>query len=242
MIWQSVYSLTVTYLGIWKPFYFPSPLDVFRSLWELIRDNILLIAVLASMKRLLLGYSISVVSGVLLGLIVVRYKYLDENFSSMILGLQTLPSIVWLPFALLWYGPNESAIIFVIAIGSTFAITLATLGGIKNVNPIYVRAAKTMGAKGIKAYFNVVIPASLPSLVSGLKQGWAFAWRGLMAGEMLSATKGLGQVLMAGREWGGISQVVSVMLVIVVLGLTVDKLIFSRLEASIRYKWGLDRA
>lgn len=242
IIWELVYKVTVDLLGIWEAFYFPSPVDVFTSLWELFQDNTLLIAISASLKRLLLGFAISLVLGVALGLLVVRSKYLDENFSAMILGMQTLPSICWLPFAILWYGPNESAIIFVIAIGSTFAITLATMSGIKNVNPLYMRAAKTLGAKGIKGYWNVVLPAALPALISGMKQGWAFAWRGLMAGEMLSATKGLGQVLMAGRDWGGISQVVAVMIVIILLGLTVDKLFFSQVESNIRYRWGLDRA
>lgn len=242
IIWELVYKVTVDYLGIWKAFYFPSPLDVLNSLKELFADNTMVIAVTASLKRLLVGFFISLVLGISIGLVVVRYKYLDENLSAMILGLQTLPSICWLPFALLWYGPNESAIIFVIAIGSTFAITLATLGGIKNVNPLYLRAAKTLGAQGIKGYWSVVIPAALPALITGMKQGWAFAWRGLMAGEMLSATKGLGQVLMVGREFGGISQVVAVMVVIIILGLTVDKLLFNNVECNIRHRWGLDRA
>lgn len=242
IIWEVVYKVTVDILGVWEAFYFPSPVAVFSSIWELLLDNTLLIAVGASLKRLLLGFGISILLGTTLGLLVVRSKYLDENFSAMILGMQTLPSICWLPFAILWYGPNEGAIIFVIAIGSTFAITLATMSGIKNVSPLYLRAAKTLGAKGFKGYWNVVLPAALPELISGMKQGWAFAWRGLMAGEMLSATKGLGQVLMAGRDWGGISQVVAVMLVIIILGLTVDKIFFSQVESNIRQRWGLDRA
>jgi NitT/TauT family transport system permease protein len=241
IIWELVYKTTVDYLGIWKAYYFPSPVDVYKSLIELFSDNTMLIAIGASMQRLIIGFVISLVLGISIGLLVVSSKYLDENLSAMILSLQTLPSICWLPFALLWFGPSESTIIFVIAIGSTFAITLATLGGIKNVNPLYIRAAKTLGAKGLKGYWNVVIPAALPALITGMKQGWAFAWRGLMAGEMLSATKGLGQVLMVGRDWGGISQVVAVMLIIIALGLTVDKLIFSRIEINIRHKWGLDR-
>lgn len=241
-IWELVYKISVDILGIWEAFYFPSPFDVLSSMGELIRDNTLMIAIFASMKRLLAGFMISVVLGTILGLVVVRSKYLDENFSAMILGMQTLPSICWLPFAILWYGPNEEAIIFVIAIGSTFAITLATLSGIKNVSPLYLRAARTLGAKGVKGYWNVVLPAALPALVAGMKQGWAFAWRGLMAGEMLTATKGLGQVLTAGRDWGGISQVAAVMVVIIILGLAVDKFIFHQVESNIRHRWGLDRA
>lgn len=241
VVWELVYKVGVELLGIWKPYTFPSPFSVFGTLWGLINDNTLGIAILASMKRIIVGYSISIIIGITIGLTIVRFKYLDDNLSALILGLQTLPSICWLPFAILWYGLNESAIIFVIAIGSTFAVTIAIESGIKNVNPLYIRAARTMGANGLKVYWNVIIPASLPSVISGLKQGWSFAWRALMAGEMLSATKGLGQVLMVGRDLADISQVMAVMVVIIVLGLTVDKLIFGKIEANIRHRWGLDR-
>ncbi|MCX7709494.1 MAG: ABC transporter permease [Clostridia bacterium] len=241
IVWELVYKIGVEVLGIWKPYTFPSPFSVIQTLIGLIADNTLGIAIIASLKRIIVGYLISLIIGVVIGLTIVRFKYLDENFSALILGLQTLPSICWLPFAILWYGLNESAIIFVIAVGSTFAISIAIESGIKNVNPLYVRAAKTMGANGLKIYWNVIIPASLPSVVSGMKQGWSFAWRALMAGEMLSATKGLGQVLMVGRDLADISQVMAVMVVIIVLGLVVDKLVFGRAEISIRHRWGLDR-
>lgn len=241
MIWELVYKLGVDILGVWKPYTFPSPVDVTKTLIGLIKDNTLAVAIVASLKRLFVGYAISLVIGMAIGLLIVRYKYIDENFSALILGLQTLPSICWLPFAILWYGLNEQAIIFVIAIGSTFAISIATESGIKNVNPLYVKAAKTMGARGIKLYWNVIIPSALPSVITGMKQGWSFAWRALMSGEMLSATKGLGQVLMIGRDLADISQVMAVMIVIIILGLGFDKLIFEKMEASIRYKCGLGK-
>ncbi len=230
------------WLGLWKPYIFPSPIAVFTTLWDLIADGSLGIAVLASAKRIIIGYGLSIIIGILVGLTIVRFKYLDENLSPLILGLQTLPSICWLPFSILWYGLNESAIIFVITVGSTFAVSIAIESGMKNINPLFIRAGKTMGAKGFNLYWNVIIPASLPSIVSGLKQGWSFAWRALMAGEMISATKGLGQVLMVGRDLADISQVMAVMLVIVVLGVGVDKLIFGRIEINIRERWGLDKA
>jgi len=228
-------------LHLWKAYVFPSPVTVFTTLWELIVDGTLGIAVLASAKRIIVGYLLSIFIGTFVGLAILRFKYLDEHMSPLILGLQTLPSICWLPFSILWYGLNESAIIFVITIGSTFAVAIAIESGMKNINPLFVRAAKTMGATGVALYWNVIIPASLPSIISGLKQGWSFAWRALMAGEMMSATKGLGQVLMVGRELTDISQVMAIMLVIVVLGVAVDKLIFSKVEQTIRQKWGLDK-
>ena len=241
LIWEGIYKLGVDILRIWKPYIFPSPIEVFKTLVGLIKDNTIGIAIIASVKRIIVGYFISVIIGVTLGLTIAKFKYLEENLGPLILGLQTLPSICWLPFAILWYGLSESSIIFVIAIGSTFAVAMSVKYAIKNVNPLYIRAARTMGAKGSKIYTHVILPAALPDIVSGLKQGWSFAWRALMAGEMLSSTKGLGQVLMVGRDLADISQVVAVMIVIIILGLLVDKLVFSRLEKSMRHKWGLDR-
>jgi len=237
--WELIYKLSVEYFGFWKAYSFPSPIDVAKTLLNLIVDNTLEIAILASLKRVSVGYLISIFIGLLLGIIIVKFKYIDENLKPLILGLQTLPSVCWLPFAILWYGLNESSIIFVIVIGSTFSIAIAVESSIKNINPIYVKAAKTLGAKGNKVYLDVILPASLPGILSGLKQGWSFAWRALMAGEMLSATTGLGQVLMMGRDLSDISQVVAIMLVIIILGLIVEKLIFGKIEENIRNKWGL---
>lgn len=242
LLWEFVYKLGVDVFQIWKPYIFPSPVSVFLTLWQMIKDNTLAIAVLASMRRIIVGYSFSLILGVVIGFILVKFKYLNRNLRPLILGLQTLPSICWLPFAILWFGLNESSILFVITIGSTFAIAMATESGIKNINPLYIRAARTMGAKGLNIYTNVIIPASLPSFINGMKQGWSFAWRALMAGEMLSATVGLGQVLMVGRDMADISQVMAVMIVIIILGLVVDNLVFGRLEISVRKKWGLERA
>lgn len=241
-IWELAYEVAVDWLRIWKPYIFPSPIAVFTTLWSLMLDGTMSIAVLASAKRILVGYFLSILIGIVVGLAIVRFKYLDENLSPLILGLQTLPSICWLPFSILWYGLNESAIIFVITVGSTFAVSIAIESGMKNINPLFARAAKTMGAKGFSLYWNVIIPASLPSIISGLKQGWSFAWRALMAGEMISATKGLGQVLMVGRDLADISQVMAIMIVIVILGVAVDKLIFGKIELNIRQRWGLDKA
>jgi NitT/TauT family transport system permease protein len=241
LIWEGIYKFGVDIFKIWKPYIFPSPIDVFTTLIGLIKDNTIATAIAASLKRIIVGYSLSILIGISLGLLIAKFKYLGENLGPLILGLQTLPSICWLPFAILWFGLTESSIIFVIAIGSTFAVAISVKYAIKNVNPLYIRAARTMGAKGSKIYTHVILPAALPDIVSGLKQGWSFAWRALMAGEMLSSTKGLGQVLMVGRDLADISQVVAVMIVIIILGLVVDKLVFARLEKSMRHIWGLDR-
>jgi len=168
-----------------------------------------------------------------------RFKILDETVGSLITGLQALPSICWLPLAILWFGLSEAAIQFVVIIGAILAITISTDDGIKNIPPILIRAAKTMGTKGLDLYFRVMLPAALPSIVTGMKLGWSFAWRSLMAGELLFVSLGLGHLLTIGRELADMNLVVAVMLVIVVIGVVVDRLIFARLEDIVTERWGL---
>jgi len=237
--WELVYKIFVELFKIWKPYVFPSPISVIETFVRLLSDNTLTVAMIATVRRMLIGYLIAVVIGVVVGLAIVKSEFLDKNLRPLILGFQTLPSVCWLPFAILWYGLSEKAIIFVTAIGSIFSITLAVESGIKNVNPLYIKAAKTMGATGLRLYLNVIFPASLPFVISGMKQGWSFAFRALMAGEMLFATKGLGQVLMVGRDLADMSQVISVMIVTIVFGLVIEKAIFGPLENQIRIRWGL---
>jgi len=157
----------------------------------------------------------------------------------MVLGLQALPSICWLPMAMLWFGLSDRSIVFVVIMGALMAVTLATADGVKNTHPIYVRAAHTLGARGLFLYSHVVFPAALPAVVSGLKLGWTFAWRSLMAGELLYVTVGLGQLLAAGRELNDMSRVLSVMLLVIVLGLAIDRLVFRPVETYLREHWGV---
>lgn len=239
LIWQLLYVVNVDVLHIWKVYNFPSPLEVARSFYNLAVDNTIMDAIAISMKRIIYGYSISLVIGITIGIILAGFKFMGEIFNGLILGFQTLPSICWIPFAILWFGLDENAILFVIAIGSVFAIAIATESGIRNVNSLYIKAGKNMGAKGVKLYLNVIIPASIPSVVSGMKQGWSFSWRGLMAGEMLAASKGLGQVLMSGRELADINQVALVMVIIILIGVSIDKLIFGKIENKLREIWGM---
>ncbi|MHC1683104.1 MAG: ABC transporter permease [Clostridiaceae bacterium] len=240
IIWELVYKIGVDFLSLWKPYIFPSPIDVLESLWHIIKDHSIIFAVIVSMKRLLFGYFLSVIIGCTLGLLIIRFKFIGSIMKSLFLGFQTLPSVCWIPFAILWYGLSESSIIFIIVMGSVFSVSISIESAISNVYPLYIKAAKTMGAKGIKLYYYVVFPAALPAIVSALKQGWSFSWRALMAGEMLNASTGLGHILMIGRDLGDVSQVVGVMVVIIVLGLILDKIVFNKFEVCLRNKWGLD--
>jgi NitT/TauT family transport system permease protein len=153
--------------------------------------------------------------------------------------MQTLPSICWLPLALLWFGLDEKAVILVVILGSTFAVTEAAYGGFTQVPVLYRRAALTMGADQIQLLRHVLIPAALPSIITGMKLSWSFAWRSLMAGELLYSDVGLGQLLMRGRDLADMGAVVSVMVVIVAIGLLVNGIVFAPLERQVRRRWGL---
>ena len=192
-----------------------------------------------SLQRILIGYLISLALGITLGLLIGRFKILDETIGSLMAGLQVLPSICWLPLAILWFGLNEQAIQFVVIMGAFLSIAIATDSGIRNIPPIYVRSAKTMGVKGIKLYARVILPAALPSIATGMKLGWSFAWRSLMAGELLFVSVGLGHLLQVGRELNDMPQVIAVMLLIVAIGLIFDQLIFARFEKRLRRLWGV---
>jgi NitT/TauT family transport system permease protein len=236
-VWEAVFRLQ-----FWPEFLFPSPFQVLQALGDGFAEQRYVSGVAASLRRILIGYGISVMIGTLLGLVQARWKIVDETLGSLVLGLQTLPSICWLPLALLWFGLDEKAIIFVVIMGSLLSITIATEHGVKHTPPLLIRAARTMGARGVKLYVDVILPAALPSVIEGMKQGWSFAWRSLMAGELLFVSMGLGQLLSMGRELNDMSQVVAVMLVIVAIGLFVDRLVFARLGNAVRRRWGLQTA
>jgi NitT/TauT family transport system permease protein len=233
---------TLARVGPWEATLFPPPSQVAESLWRTLEDRSLLLATGVSLRRILIGYGLSLVAGVVLGVLLARSRWLDDTVGSLVLGLQTLPSICWLPLALLWFGLNDRAILFVVIMGSLMAVTVAIQDGVKNLPPGYVRAAQTMGTGSLAMYTQVLLPASLPAILTGAKLGWSFAWRSLMAGELLFVSMGLGHMLMMGRELADMSQVFAVMLVIVGLGLLTDRAIFGVLEQRVRERWGLSPA
>ena len=222
-----------------KPYAVPSPAGVVDCIVHLLSNGTLLTAIAGSLLRVSIGFAISVLIGSILGASIVAFDYLAQNLKPLILGIQTLPSICWVPFAILWFGLTESAIIFVVVMGSAFGIALSIESGIKNVPPIYIKAAKTMGVDSLHLYLRVIFPAALPAFVAGLKQGWSFAWRALMSGEVMSASLGLGYTLMVGRDLADINQVMTIMLVIIFIGIIIDKGVFATLENHILRKRGL---
>jgi NitT/TauT family transport system permease protein len=184
-------------------------------------------------------------AGLPLGFLTARSKTASDTLGVLALGLQTLPSVCWAIPAVLWFGGSEGAMLFVVLMGTVWSILLATEHGVRSVPPIYVRAARTMGSGRFHVLFWVVLPASLPFVLSGMKQGWAFAWRSLLAAEIyvgVVSHAGLGHVLDIGREQLAMDQVFAVMLVIVVLGLLVDRALFAPVERALHRRWGTGAA
>jgi len=227
---------------IWPPYLFPTPAGVAASLYYGFKDHSFWIGIGVSLRRVVIGYVISVFLGILLGIALAASRFLEDTLGRVILSLQSLPSACWVPLALLWFGLTETAIIFVTITGSLLAVTQSTKAGFDNVPRILSMAGRNLGAKGPQMFWHVLLPASLPYLLDGLRQGWAFAWRSLITGEMIYISLGLGQLLMAGRDLSDINLVVAVMILIALLGYVVDSLVFRRLDASIRNKWGMSTA
>jgi NitT/TauT family transport system permease protein len=227
--------------GRWSPMLLPPPLSVMEYLWGALLDGSLIEAVTVTVRRLFTGYAIGVLIGLPLGLLISTSQFFEDTIGSMALGLQTLPSVCWIPLALLWFGQTESAVLFVVIMGTIWSVMIATDTGARTISPIYARAARTMGSEGFHQWTRVIVPASLPFLVSGMKQGWAFAWRSLMAAEIyvtILTGFGLGHLLHYGRELNAMDQVIGIMLVIVVVGLLADKALFSPWERFLHRRWG----
>lgn len=218
---------------------FPSFLQVMGTLWNGVISGQLLIAVAQSVGRLLLGFAIAIVLGTLLGYWIWRYKFVADTLGFLITALQSIPSIVWFPLAIMWFGLNEKAILFIVTIGATWTMTVNATSGFQTVPLLYRRVARTFGSSGIHYIRTVIIPASVPQLLSGLRIAWAFAWRALMAGELLGSAGGLGQLLDSGRSLGQMDVVIAVMLIIGLVGTIMDHVVFLRLERRIQRTWGL---
>ena len=234
VVWQVIADA-----NIWPNEIFPSPFEIAEDLAYGAADGSLFYGIGTSMWRLIVGLAIAIGGGIVLGIFMARVETVNQTIGSLVLGLQSIPSIAWVPLALIWFGVSDAGIIFVTAIGAVFAVTINTYTGVKNIDPHYIEAARNMGAKGGQLVTNVLIPAAFPYMISGFKQGWAFAWRGVIGAEILFSFLGLGFLLNVGRQTIDVSQVIAIMLVIMAIGILVDGLLFKRLENKVMSRWGL---
>jgi NitT/TauT family transport system permease protein len=236
-IWQLVYVL-----NIWPNTLLPSPAETTTTVIKLVEDNSLTIGIATTMWRLAAGFILSIGIGGAVGLVMVKFPGFGKTMSSFAVGLLTFPSIAWVPFSILLIGFNDFGILFVVIMASVFSVMISTYSAIRNVPPLYIRAASNMGAKGFALFRYVMIPAATPSLILGIRQAWSFAWHALIGAEMLITTiYGIGHVLSVGREFNDMSQIIAVMITIFAIGILFDRVIFLRLEEKVRTRWGLNQ-
>jgi NitT/TauT family transport system permease protein len=215
--------------------------DASHSWWDsqLVRAN------LVSAARLLTGFGLSIGLGTTLGLLMWRWRPLDEFLGPLFLGLQTLPSVCWVPLGMLTFGINETGILFVLIMGSFFAVAIAMRDGLRTIPPLYQQAGQMLGARGWRLYSYVLLPASLPALASSLRQGFSFAWRSLMGAELIMvavSAHGLGYLLSIGREQTDVARVIAVMIIMVLIGMAADRWLFAPLQRGISARFGLTGA
>jgi NitT/TauT family transport system permease protein len=235
-IWQLIV------LSGWKPsFILPGPLAVAENLWQQLHGALLWEAVATTMGRAVTGFALAAVIGTVIGALIARNRLLRNAFGPLITGLQTMPAIAWFPFAIIFFGLNTAAILFVIVIGTVPSVALGVISGVDHISPLLLRAATTLQLTSVAMYRHVVVPAALPMFVAGLKQGWAFAWRSLMAGELVvlvANTSSIGVLLENAQNLTDMPAAIAIMTVILAIGIFVDAL-FSAVDLRIRRRWGL---
>ena len=226
----------------WRPEYaFASPADVFARLWDDMQTVAFWEAIAHTMRRAIVGFAVSLVIGGIIGIALSRSRLLRTGLGSIITGLQTMPSIAWFPLSILVFGLTEKAILFVVVLGAAPSIANGIISGIDGVPPMYHRLGANLGAGNVALYRDFVVPAAMPGVIAGLKQGWAFSWRSLMAGELLVIIPGvqsIGTRLSFAREFSDSEGLMATMIVILVIGLVVDA-IFGSVERSVLRKRGL---
>jgi NitT/TauT family transport system permease protein len=226
----------------WKPEYvLPGPGKTFPALWDLVRTGTFWTTLVRTLSRGARGYAVAVVIGTLVGLAVARAKVLRVAIGSMITGLQTMPSVAWFPLAIVVFKLGEAAILFVVVLGAAPSVANGIIAGIDHVPPLLLRSGRMLGARGVRAYRHVILPAALPSFVGGLKQGWAFAWRSLMAGELIAGIPGragIGNGIDNARNLSDYPAMLAWMLVLLAIGIVIDTL-FATADTRLRRRWGL---
>ena len=214
--------------------------DTFVTYWQ---QGLVQEAVWNSLRRAFVGFSVSVVVGTALGLLLAQSRFVRTAIGPLVSGLQSLPSVAWVPAAIIWFGLTDAAIYMVVLLGAVPSIANGLLAGVSQVPPLYLRVGRVLGARGLNSIRYVVLPAAMPGYLAGLRQGWAFAWRSLMAAELITFSPALGtslgQVLQVGRELSDMSLVIAAILLILIVGVGIELLVFSPLERRLLKSRGL---
>jgi NitT/TauT family transport system permease protein len=250
-LWPKVLAIAIVlavweliHVSGWKKLIFPAPAGTLSDLWGQLRTGLLWHAIAITSERAVIGFALAVVIGAVLGALVSRIAPLRAAVGSLITGLQTMPSIAWFPFAIILFGISTTTILFVIVLGAAPSIANGLIAGVDYTPPLLLRAGKMMGLRRLSLYRYLILPASLPAFVAGLKQGWAFAWRSLVAGELLvviANQPSLGVLLSTDQDQADMQGATAIIIVILILGIIVDML-FGVADRAIRSRWGLTGA
>ena len=232
--WQAAFNLRLV-----PDYIFPSPVQVATRLWQIASEGLLWPSVKATLLRMVIGFSVAAVIGLAIGVLMGMSRIVNNCLKSLFLGLQTLPTAAWVPISLLIFGLSDNGIYFVIIMSSVAAVAIATSDGILQIPRIYLRAARTLGTPPYAMAGRVIVPAALPSVVTGIKLGWTLGWHGAVSAELIKSTVGLGFLLYMGRELNDAAQVIGIMLITIVFGLLLDRFFFGLIEVRIRRRWGL---
>ncbi|MGH3770654.1 MAG: ABC transporter permease [Pseudonocardiaceae bacterium] len=237
-LWQLAYSVEL------RPSYaLPSPRDVLATFGQMVRDGRAADAISISVSRGVLGFLASVVVGTVLGLAMWRSRWLRAALGPFVSGLQSLPSVAWVPAAIIWFGLSDAAIYAVVLLGAVPSIATGLLAGFDQVPPLLDKVGRVLGLGTAGRIRHVLLPAALPGYLAGLKQGWAFSWRSLMAAELIAYSPvlgiGLGQQLNIGRELNAMDLVIASIILILVVGVAIELLVFAPLERRVRRARGL---
>lgn len=216
----------------------PSPVETWAALRDGIADGFIVEATLKTLIRLAFSFVVALVIGTALGLVLSSFELARRSIRPLVVALQITPFVAWVPLAVIWFGVTERAVVFVAIAGSFPAVTLATLQGIRQVPPLFVRAGRTLGASGWELQRSVVFPAALPAYMVGVQQAWGFAWKALLAGELIvpASANGLGHLL---NEALDVATILAIVAVIAVIGVAVEYLIVGAIDRRIRVRRGL---
>lgn len=241
LTWQALMMFVILWeLAAWLSPGWPSLLgEVLPVLRSDFADPAFRQALYGSARRMAVGYAFVMLIGVGGGILLGRVPLVDQLLGSVAVAIHAIPGAAWVPLAILWFGMTEQAVIFTVLLGAAGIVMVETDTGIREVPPLIRRAARTMGARGVNYFWFVVVPAAIPKVVNGLRLAWAFGWRALMAGELLTSVSGLGQRLNQVAKAQQLDRLLAIMLLIAAIGILVDGLLFKRLEHEVRVRWGL---
>ena len=231
-------------LGLWaavawsRPGSIPGPLAVLDTLIAGLHHGRFVESAMATLCRLGLGFGLSAIVGVTLGLLLGRTRLLDETVDPLVVGMAAIPAPCWLPVAFLWLGPVEGAVVFVVVMSTVFPIALGVRAGVRNTPPGFLHVARNLGTSGMSLYTQVILPAAKPAVLATFKRGWWLAWGSLIVGELFQHSLGLGGLLQAGGDRGDVALILAVMILVLVLGLVVDLIVFGVAERRVRTQWG----